>query len=255
MKVCSLCSGSKGNSTFIEVNNKKFLFDSGKNLKYIKTKLEEIDIQLKDIDYIFITHTHSDHVSSLKNVLKSTNAYFVTTEKLFSNLSDINFYENLILVDKSFEIDGIKVTFINSSHDSEDSKNYIVEYSDKKVSLITDTGYIKQTNFKKFYNSNIFLMESNHDIELLNNSSKPLFLKNRILSDQGHLSNVQAGFYLSKLIGNNTKEVLLIHLSEENNTSINALDTVNKTLKEYEVDFICTKCAMQNEISEVFKID
>ena len=108
--------------------------------------------------------------------------------------------------------------------------------------------------FKDIVNKNLYLLESNHDIEMLSHGPYPEWLKSRVISDEGHLSNQSAGFYLSKLIGNNTKEVVLMHLSEVNNTESIALATINDVLREYNIDFKNITCAKQNENGEVIEV-
>lgn len=252
MRVVNLCSGSKGNCTYININGKNILVDAGKNLKYIKSSLDSINVSLSDADYIFITHNHSDHVSALKLILKNSKAKLCVPPELFDSLKDLEISDNLMLIEDENVIDGIFVKALKASHDAPDARNYIFSFNNEKVSILTDTGYIKQRHFKDIYNSNIIFMESNHDIEMLQNGNYPDYLKKRILGDSGHLSNRQAGFYLSKVIGPDTNSVLLIHLSGENNLEKLALDTVSEVLKDYEVNCKNLTCAKQNEISEVF---
>ncbi len=255
MKIVVLASGSDGNSVYIEIGNTKMLFDVGRSYKYIASSLEKINVEPNQIDYIFITHDHKDHVSALKTFLKRNSATLCITQKVFYELHDIKDIETIKIYEKEIELNNIVVKAINSSHDAEGSLNFVISYNDKKLSLITDTGYIKQVNFKHFYNSNIFLMESNHDIEMLDKSHYPHYLKKRILSDVGHLSNIQAGFYLSKLIGPNTKKIMLIHLSDNSNTPEKALETVYEKLFENDIKFSNILVAKPDEISEVIKID
>ncbi len=254
MKVVTLCSGSKGNSSYIEINNKKILIDTGKNVKYISESLKSIGVDLSDIHYIFITHTHSDHVSALKNVLRKSNAILCITNKLFLNLNDLKDFDRLLIFEDEIELNDITFIALKSSHDSEDSRNYVIEFDNKKIVLITDTGYVKQKHFKIMKNADIILIESNHDIELLQNGRYPDWLKKRVVGDEGHLSNNQAGFYLSKIIGDKTKHILLIHLSEDNNEPEVALNTVNNILNEYDISFNNINYARQNELSEVMEV-
>lgn len=252
IKIISLCSGSKGNSLYIEINNLKFLFDVGKTYTYLKDKLSLFNISIKDINYVFLSHTHSDHISSLPLIMKNTNAFFCTTKEL---AKEVERYPNTIIFEEKFEIEGITIKKINASHDVENIYNYIITYKDKKVVFITDTGYIHSKHFKTLSNADMYIIESNHDIEMLKNGPYPEPLKNRVISDYGHLSNNQTGFYLSKLITDKTKHVLLTHLSEKNNTVTKALNTVKTTLKEENKLCKSIKCALQNEVSEVYIID
>ena len=254
MKVCNLSSGSKGNSTFIGTINHNILLDTGRNLKYIESKLEEINIDIKDIDFIFLSYTHSDHRASLKQVLNKSHATLCVSEKIFGDLKDLHDYTHIHIVEDSFNIDELEVKSFKSSHDAVDSRNFIVSDGINKVAYITDTGYLNQRYFDMLKNLDLYLFEANHDIEMLENGPYPKWLKKRVLSDEGHLSNNAAGFYLSKLIGPNTKKVLLIHLSEVNNTPDKALKTIYQTLANYDINFNKITCATQDERSEVVEI-
>lgn len=255
MKIINLCSGSKGNSNYIEINNIKILIDAGKNYRYLKESLASKNIDIADLNYVFITHNHSDHVTALINVLKNTKANFIVPEKLYNSLKDKDKIIAPVFFDNNYLIGDIKITALKSSHDAPDSRNYVIDYLDKKISIITDTGYINQKHFKFYYNSDVIFMESNHDIEKLQNGRYPDYLKKRILSDEGHLSNNQAGFYLTKLIGDKTKNILLIHLSEENNSPEKAINTVSYILKDYKISIPNINYAKQIEISEVILDD
>ena len=254
MKVVVLSSGSKGNVTYLETNNKRFLLDAGRNYKYINENLNDIGVDIKQIDYVVITHNHTDHIAGLKTVLNKTNAALIVSEKLFLSIEDVKEYKHIIVLEETIDLDEVHITSFKSSHDAPDSRNYVFEEDGKKVCYVTDTGYINNKNFKYLKNLDVYLFESNHDIELLTHGPYPEWLKKRVLSDKGHLSNNAASFYLTKLIGKNTKNIVLIHLSETNNTEQHALDTIYNTFKEYNIEFNNIKCARQNERTEVIEI-
>lgn len=254
MKAVVLSSGSKGNVTYMEINNKRFLLDVGRNYKYISETLKEMDVDIKTIDYCLISHNHSDHISGLKTFLNKTNAALIVSEKLFASLDNINDYKHIYVLEDELELDGIKIKSFKSSHDAPDSRNFVISYDGKSVAYVTDTGYINQRNFKYLKNLDLYLFESNHDVELLMHGPYPSWLKKRVLSDEGHLSNKSASFYLTKLIGDKTKKIVLIHLSETNNSEEVALDTIHNTFKEYNLDFNDIVCARQNEKTEVIEI-
>ena len=220
MEVTVLASGSKGNSTLIKTKNKLILVDAGMNMKYLETKLREIEVLLKDIDYIIITHTHSDHISSLPVLIKTIHPTVIVTKKMLKDLSILNEYDQVLFLENDLEIDNLKIESIPTSHDAIDSRGYIISEDNTSVVIITDTGYLNKKYFDKLYNKDLYIFESNHDIEMLYNGKYPYYLKRRVLSDVGHLSNQSASYYLSKLIGPNTKKIILAHLSEENNTQI-----------------------------------
>lgn len=231
MKAIVLSSGSKGNTTYIETDETKILIDAGNTSKYILGKLEEHNINPNSIDAIFITHTHSDHIKGLPVLLKKINPCVYITEKMHPQMEYLENYH--IIKEDKIKIKDILIEVIKTSHDTEDSVGYIINNQDKSIVYITDTGYINQRYFDSLKNKDIYIMESNHDIEMLNNSSYPFATRQRILSDKGHLSNYDSAKYLSKFIGNKTKYILLAHLSEENNTkelAYNAL--INRLQKE-----------------------
>ncbi len=254
MRVCVFASGSKGNVTYIETKEHKILLDMGKNKKYIDNALEKINVNPKSIDIILISHLHSDHISALTKFIKGTDITVCMPEEMFASLDSIQDYQHIKIYNDEMNFGSLKIYAIKSSHDSVGSRNFIIEEDGVSVVQITDTGYIKSKYFNLLKNREVYLLESNHDVEMLVHGTYPEWTKKRILSDEGHLSNQAAGFYLAKLIGPKTKKILLMHLSENNNTPKLALDTVKSTLAEYEVDFTDIKCAEPNEISEVISL-
>ena len=231
MKVIVLSSGSKGNTTYIETKETRILIDAGNTCKYIINKLEEYNIEPSSIDAIFITHTHSDHIKGLKVLTKKTNPCIYITAKMHPYLEYLEKYH--IINEELIHIKDMTIEVLKTSHDTEDSVGYIVNNDNKSIVYITDTGYINRKYFDTLKNRDIYIMESNHDIEMLNNSSYPFSTRQRILSDKGHLSNYDSAKYLSTFIGDKTKYILLAHLSEENNTQKLAYETlIDRLTKE-----------------------
>lgn len=254
MKVCVLSSGSKGNSTYVETSKHKYLFDLGRNKKYICDKLSEINVDASEIDYIIISHSHDDHISALELFIKKYKTKVCITPQMLKNIKFLKNYENLILYEDNLVLDDDNLISIPSSHDSNDARNFVLYDNDKSLAYVTDTGYINNKYFDVLSNHDIYLFESNHDIELLNNGPYPPWLKRRVLSDVGHLSNISCSVYLAKLIGNKTKKIYLIHLSEVNNSPEVALKSNQEIFKDYDINFSNVECARQNEISEVIVI-
>lgn len=252
MQVSVLSSGSKGNTTFIQTANTKILIDVGNTSKYILEKLKEINVDPNTIDAILITHTHIDHVKGLPVLLKKINPCVYITKKM---LNELEYLENYTIIDsEKIKIKDLDIDVIKTSHDTEDSVGYIVNNNDKSIVYITDTGYINQKYFNILSNRNIYILESNHDIEMLNNSKYPFALRQRILSDKGHLSNYDSAKYISIFVGSKTKYVLLAHLSEENNTEELALETLNKRLKKEDITIDNIIIAKQNKATELINI-
>ena len=236
-----LASGSEGNSVYIQTKNKKVLIDTGMNYKYLKEKLEEINVDPSEIDIILITHTHSDHTSALKVFLNKNHPLLFIDKD----------YDNIEFRFKDFNFEGTIIEMFHTSHDAPASRGYIIKDGEESFVYITDTGYINQRLFNKLYNHNKYVFESNHDVELLMHGRYPQWLKTRILSDKGHLSNAQAGFYLSKIIGPDTKKIALAHLSKENNDPEVALKDVKSILKENDIKFNNFVIAKQRERIEL----
>jgi phosphoribosyl 1,2-cyclic phosphodiesterase len=147
------------------------------------------------------------------------------------------------------KINDIDIRIIKTSHDAPDSVGFLI--NDNLV-YITDTGYLNNKYIPLLSNKNTYIMESNHDIEMLYNGRYPYHLKKRIASDIGHLSNIDASNYLLKLIGDNTKYIVLAHLSEENNTKDKALETIKSVIEN--TDNLNILAASQDERTEVIEI-
>ena len=224
MKVIVLSSGSKGNTTYIECNGTKILIDMGNSCKYVTDKLKGIGVRAEEIDAIFITHTHSDHIKGLKVFCKKYNTLVYFTDKMRNELEYIDNYK--YIDSDRITLKDLIINVIKTSHDASDSVGYVIEGNNKGIVYITDTGYINNKYFNILSNREVYIMESNHDIEMLNNSRYSFSLRQRILSDKGHLSNYDCSRYLSSFIGDKTDTIILAHLSEENNTSTLAYDTL-----------------------------
>ncbi|MBE6152206.1 MAG: MBL fold metallo-hydrolase [Firmicutes bacterium] len=255
MKVSVLASGSKGNCCYVETATGEFLIDIGVTPSYIENKLHSIGKNSKNINAVFITHTHVDHISGLKTFIKKYNPIIYVTEKIYKELSTNIPSDNYAIIGKELSIDDLKVSVIKTSHDTEDSNGYIFEENGHSLVYITDTGYINVKNHKKLSNKNLYILESNHDINLLMNNPKyPYYLKQRILGDKGHLSNEDSSYYLSCFIGNETKCVILAHLSEHNNTKNLALNSLNLALDKSNKECDQIIVAEQNERTELIEV-
>lgn len=222
------------------------------NYKYISTKLEEIGVDIKDIDTVLITHTHTDHINGLKKLSKDINPNIYLTEKMLKELSfEINNYN---LIETDFIIDELSIEVIKLSHDADDINGYILSNNDKSVVYITDTGYINVKNHKRLKNKNLYIMESNHDVNMLMKGKYPYHLKMRILGDKGHLSNKDSANYLANFIGNDTKHIILAHLSHENNDPDIALNNLIEVLNQkndYNPDILIATQENRTELIEV----
>ena len=253
MKVSVLSSGSKGNCTYVETNNHKILIDIGTSCLYVEKSLKSIGVNPEDIDIVLVTHAHIDHVAGIKVFSKKYNPLIYISEKI---LKESNLKIENISSEEEINIDSdIKIKSIRLSHDVTDIKGYVIEEKNGSIVYITDTGYISENNFEYIKNKNLYVFESNHDIEkLMNNPNYPHHTKIRILSDKGHLSNKDSAYYLSRLIGDSTKYVILAHISEQNNTEELALETLKDTLERKNIEFNNIMIARQNEMTELIEL-
>lgn len=254
MKVIVLASGSKGNATYVEAKKYKLLIDFGASVKYINLKLKEIEKTIDDIDYILISHLHTDHTKSIENFGKEHKAQIFVTPKMYKELKKVNADLNYVIYEGDLLLEDLSIEVINTSHDSIDSRGFLFTENESSLVYITDTGYLNQRYINKLKNKNLYIMESNHDPKMLREGKYPLWLQRRILSSEGHLCNEDSSTYLAKLIGDKTKKVILAHLSEENNNEKIALKVFKEKMAEYGIKFKNVSCAKQDEMSEIIKI-
>lgn len=235
-RFCTLCSSSSGNSTYIGHAGGGILVDAGTNAKQLTLALEKINIEPSGIHGIFITHEHADHIGALR-VFASRNNIPVFASKgtllALEKAGHLKGVEVFAVGENPVEVCGMSVEGIITSHDSADSRGYAVTMPDeRKISVITDTGIITQDVIDKATGSDLILLESNHDKEMLNNGPYPYYLKQRILSDRGHLSNEACAEAACHFINTGTTRLVLGHLSRENNTASAALSATGNALGE-----------------------
>lgn len=231
MHIIVLASGSKGNAIYIETKNAKVLFDVGISLKQIKTRLLKHNIVFNDLDAVFISHEHTDHSKHIVSLLDKTNATLFINQISFDYLGEaiktkiIN--KKIIFIDKErkYSVNDIIIVPIELSHDSKNIFGFLIKAENYNIGIVTDTGIVPDRYLNLLSKMNILFFESNHDVDMLLNSSRPWHLKQRILSARGHLSNEECASLLSKIISPETKCVILSHLSEECNDPSIAYDT------------------------------
>lgn len=233
MKFCALASGSSGNCFYIENKDSGILIDAGISSKQIIERLGLISTRPEKIKGIFITHEHSDHVKGADVFVRKFNipvfATKKTSEKCFlcSNENLINKIKN----NETVDIAGMKIETFSKSHNAEDPVSYNI-INNKKISIMTDMGYACENVISNVPDANFLCIESNHDLNMLEQGPYPYFLKKWIKSDTGHLSNVQAGLCILEHSSSKLKHVLLAHLSQTNNTPDLALETFKSIVKE-----------------------
>lgn len=249
MKISVLASGSKGNCTYVETSDNKMLIDIGMSNLYVEKKLMSLGVKPSDINSVFITHTHIDHIAGLKVFINKYNPKIFLTSKMYEDLKNI--IKDYVIIEEQLNIGDLNVQIFKTSHDASDSLGYIFKNNDKEFVYVTDTGYINSKNLNLLMNKDLYIFESNHDVELLmNNPHYPYHIKQRILGDKGHLSNVQCGEYLKKVVGNKTQFIILAHLSEQNNNQELALNNIKNNVSTD----IQIMVAAQNDNTELIEI-
>ena len=147
-------------------------------------------------------------------------------EGMYDSLKELIPYPKCKFIEDTFEINDVEIELIHTSHDAPASVGYIIKQDNKELVYVTDTGYINRKYLEKMKNKDCYIIESNHDEVMLMDGPYPRFLKERVISDSGHLSNSTTAKYLKKIIGPNTKNIVLAHLSETNNTPEKALEAI-----------------------------
>ena len=261
MKFCSLYSGSTGNSLFVQGNETKILVDAGVSAKKVTEALTSIDVDIKEINAIIVTHEHIDHIKSIGTLAKK---YQIP---VYANLGTWNGIENeqsivkienknYFKIGEEFEIGDLKIKPFSTSHDAMDPCGFCIKNDDKKISIATDLGEMTNEVMENLKSSKFVLLESNYEPEVLKFCSYPYSLKSRISGIKGHLSNNEAGKTISKLLDYGLQNVMLGHLSKKSNYPKLAYKTVineieKKGINEKEIEL---GVASRTEPSKVLKI-
>lgn len=241
MKYYLLGSGSSGNCTaLVNDNNEILLIDCGLSYADIQRRLNKCGLDIKDVKKMLITHMHTDHVASIRAF--EPDMIYINSFAGMSEFHQFEYYEELDLL-------GFKVYTLPASHDSPGTTGFLITYGNEKMAYITDTGYIHQNIQRVINNCDIYCIESNHDPRLLMLTKRPQFLKNRILSANGHMSNQDCSYVLGNIIGPLTKEIVFLHRSKEANTEDMVLETFYGIMEKMNVDVskIKINIAKQNE--------
>lgn len=259
MRICNLSSGSKGNCTYIESEKGKILLDIGVNAKYVELCLERLNVLPENIDAILITHEHSDHIKGVSVFARKYNISIYCERALFDVLNlQLNNCSHLIHnFDTDFFIKDMHIVPVELSHDSTACCGYKIIENDAVASFITDTGYCSDEVFEVIKSSAIVYLESNYDEQMLFACMYPTFLKKRIMSNKGHLSNLDCAKVIEKLTSTGTRLVVLSHISENSNTPALAFNTVKNYLESKNIvvnEHIKIGLTYQNKMGVVYKI-
>ena len=251
MKIKLIARGSKGNCAIVLCKDTKIIIDMGISYLTLKRSLEDNSLSFDDFSGILITHCHKDHINGLNSVIKKTKLKAYIPEKMYDSLKEYIPREDCIFIEDKFNINDVEIELIHTSHDAPSSVGFIFYHNKKSLVYVTDTGYINRKYLAKMVEKDAYVIESNHDEIMLMDGPYPRFLKERVISDQGHLSNTTTAKYLKKIVGKNTKNIILAHLSETNNTEELALSATKKELADKNINIIA---ATQHEGSPLIEV-
>ena len=235
LQISVLASGSSGNAIYVETPRTKLLVDCGLSGKKTADLMSQIDRDPKDLDGILVTHEHTDHIKGVGVMSRRYDLDIYANEKTWKAISPklgkIKTEHKFLFDPKQLKTIGdIDVLSFGVSHDAVDPQFYAFQKNNKQFIILTDTGYVSDRMRASLRNADAYLIESNHDVGMLRMGAYPWNLKQRILSDKGHLSNEDGALALVDLIGDKTKRVYLGHLSQENNMKELARDTFKDVL-------------------------
>ncbi|MBQ9828314.1 MAG: MBL fold metallo-hydrolase [Lachnospiraceae bacterium] len=233
MRFGSIASGSSGNSLYLNAGDASFLIDAGISCKRIVEGITGFGRYPSEIDAIFITHEHTDHISGLPVFMKKYHIPLYATEKTLDEIlkapggSSID-PEDLYVIapERPFTIKGVDITPYRISHDAADPVGYTFSYEGRKIGIATDIGVYDEQTVKSLQDCSLLYVEANHDLTMLQVGPYPYHLKRRIAGDRGHLSNENCAKLVCDVMNSDLRHVILGHLSKENNFPDVALSTV-----------------------------
>ncbi len=253
---CVLGSGSKGNSVAIWDDESLFLVDAGFSARETARRLDVAGQDVNDLEAIFISHEHSDHINGARVLNKKFSPRVLSTEPVHEWL-DLKYTvitEPVLEPGRTEEIGNFKITPFEVPHDASQTVGFQIQNNGRKLIIATDLGHVTPRLRKKFEDADALVLESNHDVKMLNDGKYPYFLKKRILGMQGHLSNEQSAEVQANVISEKTKHILLAHLSQDNNVPEMALAESKKALKKVTGRRIDIAPASQTEISKIINV-
>ena len=265
MRLCSIASGSSGNCIYVGSDNTHLLVDTGISRKRVEEGLKELEIKGEELSGILVTHEHADHIQGLGVFSRK---YGIPIYATGGTLRGIQSYKSLgkmpegiyheISADKEFTLGDITVHPFATSHDANEPCGYRFEQGGRKLAVATDLGKYNDYTVQNLKDLHAVLLESNHDIHMLEVGPYPYYLKQRVLGDRGHLSNELSGRLLCDILHDSLQNVLLGHLSKENNYAELAYETVKLEItlgdNPYKGDEIPISVAKRDSISEVITV-
>lgn len=232
-----LASGSSGNAFYIKTAKEKILVDAGVSGKEMERLLEKVEVDPKELTRMLVTHEHSDHIKGLGIMARRYKLPVYANEKTWKamegSIGKLEMGQKFLFdMEETKTFGDLDIESFGVSHDAAEPMFYNFHHEGKKISLVTDLGYVSERIKKTVENADAYIFEANHDIEMLRMGRYPWNVKRRILGDSGHVSNEDCALALCDIIGNQTKSVYLAHLSRDNNMKDLAKLSVGNVLEE-----------------------
>jgi len=241
LRFISFGSGSSGNSYYLFTETDGILIDAGLGIRTLKKDFREYGLHFDRINAILVTHDHADHIKAVGMMSTEYDVNVYATPEVHEGILS-NYcvtkkvtpqHRKGIEKNRPFKVGPFKITAFEIPHDSRDNVGYCIEYENITFCIMTDVGHVTDEMKTYIGKANYLVMEANHDEEMLKQGPYPEFLKQRILSLKGHLSNTDCGKAIAENATQNLKHVWLCHLSEENNHPEMAKKTVEHVLRSY----------------------
>lgn len=232
--VHTLASGSSGNALLLSSNETHILVDAGISCRRITTALKTLGLTASDLDAVLITHTHTDHIAGLQVLMKRTEfpvlASGRTCRELEYRMAGVSNRLQPLELMESMLLGGCAITAFPTSHDAAGSCGYRLDTAGGSMGVLTDTGYVTPEAREVLPGVDLAVLETNHDVEAVRSGPYPYYLKRRILGSEGHLCNEDAAAFAAQLVESGAGELILAHLSEENNTPAMARNAIERAM-------------------------
>lgn len=256
LRICNLGSGSSGNATFVATDEARVLFDAGFSCRQIQLRLAAIGVDYKTLDAVVISHEHSDHVQGLETLIRKTGVKVFVSQPTSEKLTWKRAVPELTTFEagRGFEIGDLAIETFTVSHDAVDPVGFCIGHGGCKLSIATDLGYLSDSVRYHLLGSDLIVLESNHDLEMLKSGPYPWDLKQRVMSRAGHLSNAAVAEFLSQHWDRRARTVVLAHLSTNNNHPTIAEMDACRAISSVQADDTRVVVASQGSPTPVFEL-
>jgi phosphoribosyl 1,2-cyclic phosphodiesterase len=255
MRFCVLGSGSSGNCTFVEHNSTRLLIDAGLRAKEIVERLAKIDIDPSTLNGIFVSHEHHDHIQGAGPLARKFHIPLYISPKALDHSSSAlqHVLHFPIVSDIPLQLGSITVTPFSTPHDAVDPLAFALRAGSSRACVVTDVGFIPESVRDRIMSTDLLIIESNHDLEMLRTGPYPWNLKQRVMSNHGHLSNEALAYFFTEYFDGTNRKVMLLHLSRQNNhpqlAYVSATRALERKCKDTELHV-----SLQDEISDILEI-